>query len=148
LPPEDNVRDFASGGSFVASDRYGQYYARRQFLGNVRVHPDRSAAMIVPGGVPITLQSRVALAADSSATIHHQREEMQFYPGENSRQSFREEFFAGLCGGCHGSVSGLEMDIAVKPDILTSASRVVARDATADDLTTATGLAPEGPPFP
>jgi hypothetical protein len=149
LPPEQGVTDYASGGSFVTSDRYGQLYARRHFLGNVPVHADRSAGMIIPGGLPIVLQGRVALADDATPTVHSQREEMQFYPGEDARQGFRQEQFDGLCGGCHGSVSGRETDIAIKPDILTSASQVTARDANPEDLS---GVARIGagtpPPFP
>ena len=76
-----------------------------------------------------------------------QREEMQFYPGERSRQSFPRKLFNGLCGGCHGSISGLEMELAVKPDILTQASQVVARDVTHTDLTGTPAGAPAGPPF-
>jgi hypothetical protein len=149
LPPEQGVTDYASGGSYVTSDRYGQLYARRHFLGNVTVHDDRSAKMVIPGGLPIVLQGHVALAGDSAPTTHSQREEMQFYPGEDSRQSFRQKQFDGLCGGCHGSVSGVEMDIAIEPDILTSASQVTARDAKPTDLS---GVARVGagtpPPFP
>lgn len=148
LPPEQGVTDYASGGTFVTSDRFGQLYARRQFLGNVTVQGDRSAGMIVPGGLPITLQARVQLAADAAPKVHHQREEMQFYPGEDSRQGFREEQFGGLCGGCHGSVSGVEMEIAIKPDILTSASQVAARSATPTDLSGANRTGAQPPPFP
>jgi hypothetical protein len=60
---------------------------------------------------------------------------MQFYPGEVVRQGFRKDLFNGMCGGCHGSVSGLENDIAVNPDILTQASSVMARDKPPVDLT-------------
>jgi hypothetical protein len=149
LPPEQGVTDYASGGTFVTSDRFGQHYSRRYFLGNVSVHADRSAAMLVPGGVPITLQGKVKLANDAAPTTHSQREEMQFYPGEDSRQSFREKQFVGLCGGCHGSVSGRELDIAIQPDILTSASQVEARDAEPTDLTGAVRVGPgTAPPFP
>lgn len=149
LPPEPGVTDFASGGNFVTSDRYGELYVRRHFLGNVTVHPDRSAAMLIPGGVPIVLEGRVQLANDAAPTTHSQREEMQFYPGEDSRQGFRQEQFVGLCGGCHGSVSGRELDIAIKPDILTSASQVTARDARPTDLTGAMRIGPgTPPPFP
>jgi hypothetical protein len=95
------------------------------------------------------LQGRVQLATDTAPTTHSQREEMQFYPGEDSRQAFRQEQFVGLCGGCHGSVSGRELDIAIKPDILTSASQVTARDARPTDLTGATRIGPgTPPPFP
>jgi hypothetical protein len=51
-----------------------------------------------------------------------QRETMQFYPGENSRQSMPRGFFNALCGGCHGSISGREIDVAADVDILTRAS--------------------------
>jgi hypothetical protein len=63
-----------------------------------------------------------------------QREQMQFYPGERSNQSFQRRFFNGLCGGCHGSITGRELDIAVDIDILTAASASMARDDGAADL--------------
>ena len=59
---------------------------------------------------------------------HFQREEMQFYPGEYAHQAFPAKFFNGMCGGCHGSLSGRETDLSVEPDILTQASRVQARN--------------------
>jgi len=146
LPPPPDVTDFASGGSFVVNDAYGQVYARRQLLGNVPVFADSSASLTLPGGVPVNLEVKAKLAGDGGAVDHHQREEMQFYPGERSHQSFRRKFFNGLCGGCHGSVSGREMELAVKPDILTQASQVAAREVSPADLTGAPG-APAGPPF-
>jgi hypothetical protein len=33
------------------------------------------------------------------------------------------QLFDGLCAGCHGSVSGRELDVGVRVDVLTSASR-------------------------
>jgi hypothetical protein len=65
---------------------------------------------------------QVQLDGDSEPTLHHQREAMQFYPGEIARQSFKRRLFNGMCGSCHGSVSGLENDVATNPDILTRAS--------------------------
>ena len=65
-----------------------------------------------------------------------QREHMQFYPGERANQSMPRLFFNPLCGGCHGSVSGRELDTAADIDVLTEASRhVQARTASEDDLT-------------
>jgi hypothetical protein len=54
-----------------------------------------------------------------------------------------------LCGGCHGSVSGAELDVVANPDILTSASDVAALDPGrgSTDLSIIVG-APEGPDFP
>ena len=147
LPPEPGVKDFAAGGNFVTSDKYGQVYARRQLLGSVPVESDSSAGMILPGGVPVTLDVRTQLAGDSAPTDHFQREEMQFYPGEVAKQSFKRKQFNGLCGGCHGSVTGREMELAANPDILTSASQVIARDRAHTDLSGVSPGAPQGPPF-
>jgi len=58
----------------------------------------------------------------------------------------RTKLFNGVCANCHGSVSGLEDDIAANPDILTRASAVVARGQEAADLTDRGGV--EGPEFP
>jgi hypothetical protein len=135
FPPPLGVTDFAGAGGEVVDDIYGQVYVRRTLLGTVPVQSDGSAGMILPGGVPVSLDVRTRLAVDSGSADHFQREEMQFYPGEEARQSFRRNFFNGLCGGCHGSVSGREMELAVKPDILTQASQVDARDATHTNLT-------------
>ena len=101
----------------------------------------------VPGGMPIVLAPLVQLEGDSEPVRHHQLEEMQFYPGEKVRQGFRRELFDGVCGSCHGSRSGLEHDVAVNPDILTQASRVLARDLDPTDLRASAGD-PKGPPFP
>jgi hypothetical protein len=147
LPPEPGVTDFPSGGQYVVDDAFGQVYVRRQRLGSVRVLSDDSAAMTIPGGVPILFETEVALAGDGAATRHHQRESTQFYPGERVRQGFRRELFNGLCAGCHGSISGAEVDGAVKPDVLTRASDVAARTAVPTDLTSRSGT-PAAPPFP
>jgi hypothetical protein len=147
LPPELDVVDFPSGGQYVVDDAFGQLYVRRQKLGSVPVASDDSAAMRVPGGVPILFETEVELASDGSPVRHHQRESTQFYPGENVRQGFRRELFDGLCAGCHGSISGAEMDGAVMPDVLTQASDVAARTATPTNLTSRS-TAPVGPPFP
>jgi WD40 repeat protein len=147
LPPGPGVVDYASGGSFVTADAYGSVYARRRSLGSVMPNPgDGSARVRLPGGVPFNLAVQVQLDGDAEPTLHHQREAMQFYPGESARQSFRRELFNGVCASCHGSVSGLENDVATNPDILTRASEVLARDQDATPLVTSGG--DEGPEFP
>ena len=146
LPPEAGVVDFASGGRFVTDDAFGSLYVRRRSLGAVLPnHDDGSARVRVPGGMPFNIALQVQLEGDAAPTLHHQREAMQFYPGESARQSFRRQLFNGVCAGCHGSVSGLENDIATNPDILTRASEVVARDQD-PTLLAPTGGA-EGPAF-
>jgi hypothetical protein len=145
LPPEPGVVDYASGAGFVASDEYGSVYARRRSLGSLLPASDGSARVRLPGGVPFNLAMQVQLDGDSEPTLHHQREAMQFYPGESARQSFPRKLFNGICGGCHGSVSGLESDVATNPDILTRASEVLVRDQDATELSRG-GV--EGPGFP
>ena len=76
-----------------------------------------------------------------------QREQMQFYPGERVTQALPRRFFNGLCAGCHGSVSGIELDVAAQPDVLTAASQVAAKGSPTD-LTGPPSSAPQGPNFP
>lgn len=146
LPPEPGVTSYAQGGAFVTSDKYGELYIRRRMLGASDLEEDGSLKVQIPGGVPVTLATHAKLAGQSEASKHFQREEMQFYPGEWVRQSFRRDLFNGMCGGCHGSVSGYENEIAVNPDILTQASQVKAREKSAKDLTGGGGDV-KGPPF-
>ena len=125
--------------AFVTSDDFGQVYSRRQLLGVPNVYSDGSAVMRLRGGTPIQLELMTKLAEDGGPAPHVQREEMQFYPGEVVRQGFRRQLFDGMCGGCHGSVSGLENDVAVNPDILTQASDVIARGKAPTDLSQSSG---------
>jgi hypothetical protein len=90
--------------------------------------------VVVPGGAPLVLAPIAKLADDAAPTRHHQLEEMQFYPGEIVRQGFQRKLFNGVCGSCHGAVSGYDADIAANPDILTTASRVRANGASPASL--------------
>jgi hypothetical protein len=144
LPPTGATSFANADPSFVTSDAFGQVYVRRRFIGAPVVYSDGSAAMRIRGGAPIQLEVLAKLAGDAEPVAHLQREEMQFYPGEVVRQGFRRELFDGLCGGCHGSISGQENEIAVNPDILTQASDVLARHNTPTDLSAAVGD-PVGP---
>jgi len=147
LPPTPGVTSFANAGAFATSDAFGPLYVRRRSLGSVSPDAkDGSAHVRLPGGVPFNVAVNIQLEGDSAPTLHHQREAMQFYPGESARQSFPRQLFNGVCANCHGSVSGLEDDIAANPDILTRASAVVARGQGARDLTDRGGV--EGPEFP
>ena len=55
-------------------------------------------------------------------TVVKMAEEHQLGPGEHISMGVSEKLFDAVCGGCHGSVSGKELDIAVTPDALTGAS--------------------------
>jgi hypothetical protein len=147
LPPESGVTSLSGGSSFLTDDVFGALYVRRRSLGSVTPDAaDGSARVRLPGGVPFNLAVRIQLAGDSEPRLHHQREAAQFYPGESARQSFPRELFNGVCGNCHGSVSGLENDIATNPDILTRASQVIGADEETADLTSRGDVS--GPVFP
>jgi hypothetical protein len=58
-----------------------------------------------------------------------QREQEQYYPGERIQRSVPRRFFNALCGACHGSISGRELDVAVDIDVVSGASVNTARDS-------------------
>ncbi len=146
LPPESGVKSYDQGGAFVLGDAFGKVYVRRRMLGTASPLSDFSMHVRVPGGAPIVLAPNIQLAADGAPVRHHQLEEMQFYPGEIVRQGFQRHLFNGVCGSCHGSVTGYDADISANPDILTQASRVEAKDTAATDVMSR-GSAEKGP-FP
>jgi hypothetical protein len=142
LPPPPSADDFSDVSDAVTRDEFGQVYVRRELLGAASAEADGSVKIRVPGGVPILLaltdaaEDPLSFGAGRPFTGEMvQREEMQFYPGERSNQSFQARFFNGLCAGCHGSLTGRELDIAVSIDILSSASRTLSSELDPVDLT-------------
>jgi hypothetical protein len=134
-PPPPSATSFADVAGDVVEDAFGQVFVDYRPLGGVPLHPDGSAKIRLPGGLPFLL--RMTNAGGSPLTFLEgapfegemiQREQMQFYPGERANQSLPRRFFNGLCGGCHGSLSGRELDVAVDVDVLTGASRTMAYD--------------------
>ena len=139
-PPPAGATSFGDAGGNVVSDAFGMVYAEYTNRGFVPLYADGSAKVLLRGGAPVLLE-----ITDSDGAVldfvdnglfsgpMRQREQMQFYPGERLNQSFPRRFFNGLCGTCHGSVSGRELDAAVDPDIITQASRTTAANAAPDD---------------
>jgi hypothetical protein len=126
LPPTGATSFADADSKFVTNDQFGPVYVRRRLLGSPTLYEDGSLAVRVRGGAPLLFEVLTELDGEREPTAHLQREEMQFYPGEVVRQGFRRDLFNGMCGGCHGSVSGMENEVAVNPDILTQASDVTA----------------------
>jgi hypothetical protein len=126
LPPTGATSFADADSKFVTNDQFGPIYVRRRLLGSPTLYEDSSLGIRVRGGAPLLFEVLTELNGELEPTAHLQREEMQFYPGEVVRQGFRRDLFNGMCGGCHGSVSGMENEIAVNPDILTQASDVTA----------------------
>jgi hypothetical protein len=133
LPPDVNgMTTMAGCGNNAFSDAFGQVCVRRRIVGAVPVLSDGSAHFRIPGGLPMMLH--LPDDQESKGAPRWQREEMTFVPGEYAHQSFRGTFFNALCGNCHGSISGHQVDVALNPDFLTEASAVAAVSAPATDL--------------
>lgn len=136
LPPPAGTTSFGELGGQAFEDEIGSFYANYESLGWAPLERDGSLRVRVPGGAPILLRltdlTGQALELPEGLPISGeaiQREQMQFYPGERSNQGFPRRLFNAMCGGCHGSLTGFELDIAVDPDVLTGPSQVLARDA-------------------
>jgi len=147
LPPK-GVTSLDQSSPFITSDDYGKVYARRRLLGSVPLLADGSTRVQIPGGMPISYAVEAKLEGDDKPRVHQQRESIQYYPGEWVTLSFRHEMFNGFCGGCHGSLSGMETDVSVKPDILTKASSVEAKSSDAVQLLQRGAGSGEVPAYP
>ncbi len=125
-PPPGLVSLDAAPAANVATDAYGKMWISRRSLGAAPTFDDGSVAYSMPGGMPFVVELREKKYGEPLATV---TEEFQLYPGERAKASFRRQLFDANCGGCHGSISGKEVDVHLIPDAMTEASRVVAIDA-------------------
>ena len=134
-PPVDATSFAALPDERVLNDAYGPLYVHQESLGRALAESDGSTRLRLPGGRAFSLallgargeQLSFAPGAPFTGTMV-QREELQLFPGERASFGFKRALFDGMCGGCHGSVSGREVDVAVDVDALTRASETLARD--------------------
>jgi hypothetical protein len=96
----------------------GGIFQDRELLGRVALAGDGSVRVRVPAGTGLILE----LQTSGGTVLETMREEHQVGPGEVINLGISEALFDAACGGCHGSVSGREIDAALKPDVLTGAS--------------------------
>lgn len=144
LPPPSGVLSFGDlDKKFVVEDEYGPAWVARRPLGVAPLFDDASLAYRIPGGVPFVLDLR---PQKTGAPFAVQLEEGQLYPGERAKGSFRRGLFDGNCGGCHGAVSGKEVDIHLRPDLVTQASAAVAIGGIPVDLLLPAAV--RGPAYP
>src|SRR5690606_884794 len=121
LPPPSDVTSFdALPPGQVVSDAFGRLFSAHRSLGRVSMYEDGSLKFRTAGGRPLVMRLLDGLGqgltfppGSAFQGEMTQREELQFYPGERGSQGFKREHFDGMCGGCHGSVSGRELDVAV-----------------------------------
>jgi hypothetical protein len=102
----------------------GMVYQNRSEIGRASLAADGSVQLRLPSLTPTILQ----LVDDGGNTLFEMTEEDQLGPGEHISRGVPQKFFNSVCGGCHGSVTGQELDIAIEPDALTGASVSASRD--------------------
>jgi hypothetical protein len=122
------VEQFRAATDLVVKDAAGG------MLGTASLADDGSVRIRVPSGTPVMLS-----LANGGSTIVNMNEEHQFGPGENISLGIRETFttatgktvrlYDAVCAGCHGSVTGSELDVTVTPDALTGASASASQNA-------------------
>jgi hypothetical protein len=98
-------------------------YQNRMELGRAALASDGSVQLRLPSLTPLIVELQ-----QSGKPIFTMSEEDQLGPGEHISRGVPQPFFNSVCGGCHGSVGGRELDIAINPDALTGASVSLSRD--------------------
>lgn len=124
LPPPSAAPDPAA---LLGSQRV---YTDRKLLGSAALESDRSLKVELPAGKPLILE----LVDGDGQPVFTMREEHQMGAGEVITPGVPRQLFDAVCGGCHGSVSGRELDVAVSVDALTGASVSLSRDKAAKPL--------------
>ena len=107
-----------------------QVFVDRVALGTVGFEADHSLKVRVPAKTPLIFE----LIDGAGKPLFTMAEEHQVGPGEYVTPGVSRKIFNGVCGGCHGSISGQELDVAVSTDALTGASVSRSRDMDAKSL--------------
>ncbi len=105
-------------------------FSERKLLGVAGLESDHSVKVTIPAGTPLILE----LIDGNGKPLFTMHEEHQLGPGEYITPGPPRALFNGICGGCHGSLTGEELDVAVTPDALTGASVSLSRDKAAKSL--------------
>ncbi len=93
-------------------------YSQLMTIGSADLLGDHSLKALVPAGVPLILE----FDDSSGKALFTMSEEHQVTAGEYITPGPQRAVFNNICGGCHGSLSGSELDLAVSADALTGAS--------------------------
>jgi hypothetical protein len=117
-----------SDPSMIASGKMA--YSQLNPIGSASLQSDHSLIALVPAGVPLILE----VDDGSGNPLFTMSEEHQVTPGEYITPGPPRAVFNNICGGCHGSISGSELDIAVNADALTGASVSLSRGAAPQSL--------------
>jgi hypothetical protein len=99
-------------------------YSNRTLLGTAPLASDGSVQLELPALTPMIVELQDA----SGKPVFTMTEEDQLGPGEFISRGVPQKFFNSVCGGCHGAVDGVELNVAIDPDALTGASVSLSRD--------------------
>ena len=99
-------------------------FSSRKLLGVANLESDGSLKVALPAGKPVILE----LADAAGKAVFTMSEEHQMGVGEVITPGVPRKLFNAVCGGCHGSITGKELDVAVSVDALTGASVSLSRD--------------------
>ncbi len=100
----------------------GDAFQSLELVGTHALAADGSVFAKVPAGEPLVLELR-----RGSTPLLTMTEEHQFGQSEQTSLGISRDLFDGVCGGCHGSIEGPELDVVVNPDALTAASVSLSR---------------------
>ncbi|TMQ19243.1 MAG: hypothetical protein E6J90_18490 [Deltaproteobacteria bacterium] len=101
-------------------------FENRQLLGTAPLADDGSVRVQVPSQTGVVLE----LQDGNHSTVVKMGEEHQLGPGEQISMGIAQPLFDAVCAGCHGSITGHEVDVRVSADALTGASASVSAGAT------------------
>jgi hypothetical protein len=93
-------------------------FEQRTPLGVTALAGDGSVRVELPSQTGVVFE----LQDDKHNSIIKMGEEHQLGPGEEISMGITAPLFDAVCAGCHGSISGQEIDVVVTPDALTGAS--------------------------
>jgi hypothetical protein len=99
-------------------------YENRTMIGKAKLADDGSVKVSLPARTGVVF----GLLDGDSNEIVKMGEEHQLGPGEQISMGVSEKLFDQVCGGCHGSISGSELDVRVSADALTGASKSASAD--------------------
>jgi hypothetical protein len=102
----------------------GTFTGTRTSRGQAPFEADKSLKVYVPARIPLILE----FVDGAGSPVFTMTEEHQVAPGEYITPGPPRALFNNICGGCHGSISGSELDVAVSADALTGASVSMSRN--------------------
>jgi WD40 repeat protein len=108
----------------------GTVFTGRTLLGRAFLESDHSLKVMIPAGKPLIFD----FIDGGGNSVFTMTEEHQVSAGEYITPGPPRALFNSICGGCHGSLGGSELDIAVSADALTSASVSLSRNPAAKNL--------------